>query len=85
MDENDVTRSEANSDLERFINQNFDGIIIANTEKKVCKSQQLNKSDKCCQTSNEDSFKLKYLELENTRMATEIQFLWDQIQEKNIL
>ena len=46
-------------------------------EKKVCKSKQSNKSDKYSQTSNEDSFKLKYLELENTKMATEIQFLRD--------
>ena len=58
-------------------------IIIANTEKKVCKSHQFHKSDKYCQTINEDSFKLKYLELENTRMATEIQFLRDQLLEKN--
>ena len=35
MDKNDVTHSEANtSDLERYINQKFDEIIIANTEKK---------------------------------------------------
>ena len=35
MDKNDVTHSEANtSDLERYINQKFDKIIIANTEKK---------------------------------------------------
>ena len=35
MDKNDVTHSEANtSDLERYINQKFDAIIIANTEKK---------------------------------------------------
>ena len=35
MDENDVTHSEANtSDLERYINQKFDEIIIANTEKR---------------------------------------------------
>ena len=56
MDKNDVTHSEVNtSDLERYINQKFDEIIIANTEKKVCKSNQLHKSDKYCQTSNEDS------------------------------
>ena len=86
MDKNDVTHSEANtSDLERYINQKFDEIIIANTEKKVCKSHQLHKSDKYCQTSNEDSFKLKYLELENTRMATEIKFLRDQILEKDFI
>ena len=85
MDKNDVTHSEANtSDLERYINQKFDEIIIANTEKKVCKSHQLHKSDKYCQTSNEDSFELKYLELENTRMATEIKFLMDQILEKTL-
>ena len=30
-------------------------------------------------------FKLKYLELESTRMAAEIQFLRDQIQEKNFI
>ena len=35
MDKNDVTHSEADtSDLERYINQKFDEIIIANTEKK---------------------------------------------------
>ena len=35
MNKNDVTHSEANSsDLERYINQKFDKIIIANTEKK---------------------------------------------------
>ena len=86
MDKNDVTHSEANtSDLERYINQKFDEIIIANTEKKVCKSHQLHKSGKYLQTSNEDSFKLKYLELENTRMATEIKFLRDQILEKDFV
>ena len=38
MDENDVTHSEANtSDLERYINQKFDEIIIDNTEKKCVK------------------------------------------------
>ena len=51
----------------------------------MCKSHQLHKSDKYCQTSNEDSFKLKYLELENTRMATEIKFLRDQILEKDFI
>ena len=35
MDKNDVTHSEANiSDLERYINQKFDEIIIVNTENK---------------------------------------------------
>ena len=35
MNKNDVTHSEANtSDLEQYINQKFDKIIIANTEKK---------------------------------------------------
>ena len=86
MDKNDVTDSEANtSDLERYINQKFDESIITSTEKKVCKSHQLHKSDKCCQTSNEDSFKLKYLELGNTRMATEIQFLRGQLLEKDFI
>ena len=84
MDKNDVTHSEANtSDLERYINQKFDEIIIANTE--VRKSHQLHKSDKYCQTSNEDSFKLKYLELQNTRMATEMKFLRNQILEKDFI
>ena len=86
MDKNEVTHSEANtSDLERYINQKFDEIIKANQEKKVCKSHQLRKSDKYCQTSNEDSFKSKYLELENTRMATEIQFLRKQLLEKGFI
>ena len=41
MDKNDVTHSEANtSDLEQYINQKFDEIITANTEKNVCKSHQ---------------------------------------------
>ena len=54
MDKNDVTNSEANaSDLERYINQKFDEIIIANTEKKVYKSHKLYKSEKYCQNSNE--------------------------------
>ena len=36
MDENDVTHSETNtSDLERYINQKFDEIIITNPEKSV--------------------------------------------------
>ena len=86
MDKYDVTHSEANtSDLERYINQKFDEIIIATTEKKVCQSHKLHKSDKYCQTSNEDSFKLKYLELENTKMATEIQFLRNQLLEKDYI
>ena len=35
MDKNDVTHLEANtSDLERYINQRFDEIIIANTKKR---------------------------------------------------
>lgn len=76
-----LTHSEANSDLDRFINQKFDA-IIDNTNKKVCKSRQLNKLDKYWQTSYEDSFKLKYLELKNTKIATEIIFLRDKIQEK---
>ena len=85
MNKNDVMHSEATtSHLERYINQKFDEIIIANMEKKVCKSHQLHKLDKYCQTSTEDSFKLKYLELENTRMATEIQFLRNQLLEKKI-
>ena len=47
VDKNDVLYSEANtSDLERLINQNFDEIIIVSTDKKVCKSHQLHKSDK---------------------------------------
>ena len=47
VDKNDVPYSEANtSDLERLINQNFDEIIIVSTDKKVCKSHQLHKSDK---------------------------------------
>ena len=54
-------------------------------KKKVFKSHQLRKSDKYCQTSNEDSFKSKYLELENTRMATEIQFLRNQLLEKGFI
>ena len=78
MDKNDVKRSEANTrDLERHINQKFNEIIKANTKIKVCKSQQLHKSDKYCQNSKENSFKLKFLELENTRMTTKIQFLRD--------
>ena len=86
MDKNNVTHSEKNtSGLERYIGQKFDEIIIANTEKKVRKSHQLQKSDKYCQTNNEDSFKLKYLVLENTRMATEIQFLRDQLLAKNFI
>ena len=41
MDKNNVTHSEPNtSDLEQYINQKFNEIIIANTEKKVCKSHQ---------------------------------------------
>lgn len=40
-----LTHSETNSDLDRFINQKFDA-IIDNTNKKVCKSRQLNKLDK---------------------------------------
>ena len=47
VDKNDVSYSDANtSDLERLINQNFDEIIIVSTDKKVCKSHQLHKSDK---------------------------------------
>ena len=41
MDKNNVIHSEPNtSDLEQYINQKFNEIIIANTEKKVCKSYQ---------------------------------------------
>ena len=38
MDENDATHWEGNTcNLERYINQKFDEIIIDNTEKKACK------------------------------------------------
>lgn len=79
-----LTHSEANSDLDRFINQKFDA-IIDNTNKKVCKSRQLNKLDKYWQTSYEDSFKLKYLELKNTKIATEIIFWGIRYKKKHIM
>ena len=47
MGQNDVAHTEANTnDLERYFNQKLDEIIIANMEKKVCKSYQLKTSDK---------------------------------------
>lgn len=56
--------------------------------KKVWKSHELHKLEKYRQTPKyccEDSVKLKYLELENTRMATEVQFLKEQLIEKTTL
>ena len=47
MDKNDITHTEANTnDLDRFINQKYNEIIVANTEKRVCNFQQSSKSDK---------------------------------------
>ena len=39
MDKNDITQTEPNNnDLDRFVNQKYDEIIVANTEKRVCNS-----------------------------------------------
>ena len=62
VDENDVSHSEANAnDLERFINfhSDFDEILIATTEKKVCKSHQQHMSGKHCKTAVIKIFKTK--------------------------
>ena len=55
-DKNDITRTEPNTtDLDRFINQEYDEIIVANTEKEyVIFNSQASRTN----TSDEDSFKL---------------------------
>ena len=55
-DKNDITRTEPNTtDLDRFINQEYDEIIVANTEKEyVIFNSQASRTN----TSHEDSFKL---------------------------
>lgn len=90
VNRNDETYSEANpSDLEWYMNQKSDEIITVNTQTKSMKISRITQVGKIPPNPPKyrcaDSFKLKYLELENTRMATEVQFLKEQLIEKTTL
>ena len=82
--------TEANdTEIERLVDEKSGETITANTEKKIT-SLSRNMTNKACQVNfdeinNENCYRSGCQALQNKRMAEEIKFLREQVNEKNLL
>ena len=82
--------TEANdTEIERLVDEKSGETITANTEKKIT-SLSRNMTNKACQVNfdeinNENCYRSGCQALQNKRMAEEIKFLREQVNEKNFI